>query len=149
MRRIVTADDARSRSYIVSDGEPPTRHDFGSNRATVIWRLTGDDVPNPQVADSTGDVAFGVDLDAGESRWVCIQFGPGTDVERHVSATVDLGYVLEGEITLVLDDAEVVLRAGDCLVQLGAHHAWRNDGAGACRILFHVVSTSQVATTQR
>jgi quercetin dioxygenase-like cupin family protein len=141
LRRIVTANDARSRSYVVKDGEPPARHHFGASVATVIWRLTADDVPDPRVADTTGDVEFGLDLAAGESRWVCIEFGPGSEVERHVSATVDLGYVVDGEITLVLDEAEVALRAGDFLVQLGAHHAWRNDGAGPCRIVFHVVST--------
>jgi quercetin dioxygenase-like cupin family protein len=142
MRRIVASDDASAASLVVSDGEAPTFYEFGTTRATQLWRLTAADVPVPSTIDTTGDVPFGVDLEPGESRWVCIDFGPGADVARHASATVDLGYVVDGEITLVLDRDEVHLRAGDCLVQLGAHHGWRNDGAGACRMLFHVVSTA-------
>jgi uncharacterized cupin superfamily protein len=34
--------------------------------------------------------------------------------------------VLEGELHLVLDTAEVVLRAGDSIVQRGTRHAWSN-----------------------
>src|SRR6185437_5456590 len=37
--------------------------------------------------------------------------------------TLDLCLVLEGEITLVLDTAEVHLKAGDTVVQRGTNHA--------------------------
>ena len=40
--------------------------------------------------------------------------------------TLDFGIVLEGEIVLVLDTAEVRLKAGDVLVQRGTRHAWSN-----------------------
>ena len=146
MRRIVASDDASASSLVVSDGEAPTVYEFGTTRATQLWRLTAADVPVPSDIDTTGDVPFGVDLGHGESRWVCIEFGPGADVARHASATVDLGYVVAGEITLVLDSDDVRLGAGDCLVQLGAHHGWRNDGATPCRMLFHVVSTAPAAS---
>jgi mannose-6-phosphate isomerase-like protein (cupin superfamily) len=42
----------------------------------------------------------------------------------HRAASIDYGIVLEGEITLVLDDSEVTLRAGDVAVQRGTDHAW-------------------------
>jgi hypothetical protein len=42
------------------------------------------------------------------------------------SSTLDLCVVLEGELHLVLDTAEVVLRAGDSIVQRGTRHAWSN-----------------------
>ncbi len=42
------------------------------------------------------------------------------------SNTIDFCFVLKGEIVLVLDDDEVVMRAGDCAVQRGANHAWSN-----------------------
>ena len=42
--------------------------------------------------------------------------------------------VLEGEITLLVDDGEVVLKAGDAVVQQGTNHAWVNRGAATCRL---------------
>jgi mannose-6-phosphate isomerase-like protein (cupin superfamily) len=48
--------------------------------------------------------------------------------------TLDLCLVLEGEITLVLDTAEVHLKAGDTVVQRGTNHAWSNRSNGLCRI---------------
>ena len=44
----------------------------------------------------------------------------------HRSKTVDYGIVLEGERILELDDAEIVMRPGDTVVQLGNWHAWSN-----------------------
>lgn len=42
------------------------------------------------------------------------------------SSTLDLCVVLEGELHLILDTAEIPLRAGDSIVQRGARHAWSN-----------------------
>lgn len=50
--------------------------------------------------------------------------------------TLDFCLVLEGEITLVLDTAEVQLKAGDTVVQRGTNHAWSNRSGAACTIAF-------------
>jgi mannose-6-phosphate isomerase-like protein (cupin superfamily) len=50
------------------------------------------------------------------------------------TATLDFCLVLEGEITLVLDTAEVHLKAGDTVVQRGTNHAWSNRSHRLCRI---------------
>jgi len=50
--------------------------------------------------------------------------------------TLDFCIVLEGEITLVLDTAEVHLKAGDTVVQRGTNHAWSNRSAAPCRVAF-------------
>lgn len=45
----------------------------------------------------------------------------------HTTDSVDFGIVLDGEIDLELDDGAVRhLEAGDCVVQNGTRHAWRN-----------------------
>lgn len=45
----------------------------------------------------------------------------------HTTDSVDFGIVMKGEIVLELDDgAERSLRAGDCVIQNGTRHAWRN-----------------------
>jgi hypothetical protein len=44
----------------------------------------------------------------------------------HKSETVDYGILLEGERTLLLDRGNVVMKAGDVVVQLGNWHGWTN-----------------------
>jgi hypothetical protein len=44
----------------------------------------------------------------------------------HKSATVDYGILLAGERTLILDHGNVVMKAGDVVVQLGNWHGWSN-----------------------
>ncbi len=57
----------------------------------------------------------------------------------HRTESLDYGIVLEGEITLVLDDSEVTLRAGDVVVQRGTDHAWANRGATTAKVAFILV----------
>lgn len=54
----------------------------------------------------------------------------------HRTESIDYGIVLEGEVTLILDDSATVLRAGDIVVQRGTNHAWSNRGSVPCRIAF-------------
>ena len=54
----------------------------------------------------------------------------------HRTESIDYGIVLEGEVTLILDDSATVLRAGDIIVQRGTNHAWSNRGSVPCRIAF-------------
>ena len=45
----------------------------------------------------------------------------------HTSDSIDYGVVIRGEIILELDDGKTVhLRQGDCVVQNGTRHRWRN-----------------------
>lgn len=45
----------------------------------------------------------------------------------HTSATIDYDYLVSGRLILELDDGETVeLEAGDCVIQNGTRHAWRN-----------------------
>jgi hypothetical protein len=46
--------------------------------------------------------------------------------------TLDFCLVLEGEITLILDTQEVLLKAGDTVVQRGTNHAWSNRSDKPC-----------------
>ena len=57
----------------------------------------------------------------------------------HRTESVDYGIVIEGELTLVLDDSEVPLRAGSVVVQRGTNHAWANRSGRPCRMLFVLV----------
>jgi len=57
----------------------------------------------------------------------------------HRTETLDYAVILEGELTLVLDDEDVQLRAGDVVIQRGTNHSWRNLSDRPCRILFVLV----------
>ena len=57
----------------------------------------------------------------------------------HRTESIDYGIVISGEMTLVLDKAETLLRAGDVVIQRGSNHAWANRSGKMCRMLFILV----------
>ncbi len=57
----------------------------------------------------------------------------------HRTESVDYGVVIEGEMTLVLDDSEVLLKPGSVVVQRGTNHAWANRSGRPCRMVFVLV----------
>jgi mannose-6-phosphate isomerase-like protein (cupin superfamily) len=54
----------------------------------------------------------------------------------HRTEAIDYGIVIEGEMTLMLDDSEVQLRPGSVVVQRGTNHAWANRSGKPCRMLY-------------
>lgn len=60
----------------------------------------------------------------------------------HRTESVDYGIVIDGEMTLVLDDSEVLLKQGSVVVQRGTNHAWANRSGRPCRMLFVLVDGS-------
>ena len=57
----------------------------------------------------------------------------------HRTQTVDYGIVIEGEITLVVDQGEVVCKPGSVVIQRGTNHAWANRSGKLCRMLFILI----------
>jgi uncharacterized cupin superfamily protein len=57
----------------------------------------------------------------------------------HRTRSIDYGIVLQGEIYLILDDSETLLRAGDIVVQRGTDHAWENRSDRLCRMAFILI----------
>jgi len=57
----------------------------------------------------------------------------------HRTETIDYAIILSGQVTMLLDDSEVTLHAGDVLVQCGTNHAWANRGTEPCQIAFVLV----------
>jgi mannose-6-phosphate isomerase-like protein (cupin superfamily) len=52
----------------------------------------------------------------------------------HKTSTVDYVIILRGEVTMVMDDGEVTLKAGDLVVQRGTNHDWVVRGDEPCLI---------------
>src|SRR5271168_4704025 len=62
--------------------------------------------------------------------------GPSRHPYMHRTQTIDYGIVLQGEITLIVDQGETLVRAGDIVVQRGTNHGWANRSGKNCRIAF-------------
>jgi mannose-6-phosphate isomerase-like protein (cupin superfamily) len=151
VRRVVTGVDESGRSTVVSDGDA-----FGGDTWGEVWAVDpaqgidalADPHEGPMVLDPPpGGLAwrvFSLPPDAvmreplGEVATVI----PGMESDGfHVTDTVDLVMVLDGEISLELDTGEVALRTGDCVVQRATHHAWRNRGDQPVRMMAVMLST--------
>ncbi|HTY95003.1 MAG TPA: cupin domain-containing protein [Steroidobacteraceae bacterium] len=57
----------------------------------------------------------------------------------HRTQTLDYGIVLEGELTLIVDTGETIVRAGDIVIQRGTNHGWSNRSNRHCRIAFILI----------
>lgn len=57
----------------------------------------------------------------------------------HRTETIDYAIVLSGEIVMLLDEGEVLLKAGDILVQCGTNHAWVNRSNTPAVVVFVLI----------
>lgn len=64
---------------------------------------------------------------------------PSRHPHMHRTQSIDYGIVLDGEITLLLDEGETVVRTGDVVVQCGTSHGWANRSGRNCRIAFILI----------
>ncbi len=131
MRVVITGHDDRGRSCVRSDEQV-------SDRGMVSVFATGRD------PGDIGPARDGAHIDTvpphGSAAWIFVDISPeavlrealrtpppGIDADGwHATPTVDYVLVLSGRVVLALDVEEVALEAGDCVVQRGTRHAWRN-----------------------
>ena len=95
--------------------------------------------------ESRQGLPAGVDVAAGLAEIEAKLPGLSAHMEpdapgMHTTSTIDFEVVLDGEVWLELDDGkEVHLRPGDCVVQNGTRHAWRNHGSVPARLAVFLV----------
>ena len=66
------------------------------------------------------------------------------DFNMHTTDTVDINFIVSGEIWLELDDGkEVPLKTGDCVVQNGTRYAWNNRSNEDCIIFTAAVKAQR------
>lgn len=63
----------------------------------------------------------------------------GSHPASHRTETVDYALILSGEITMIIDDDEVELKAGDVVIQCGTNHAWCNRSDAPCEVMFVLI----------
>ena len=152
IRRVVTGHNDSGKSCVAFDGPLPTGpvpHDryvwtTDGARATQHPRADAAQVehrleppadgsvfrliefpPQRVMADLTAEQkdAFFRDRFAGMGASHCrvdTTRSPG----MHQTRSIDYAIVMRGEVTLLLDEGEVTLKAGDVLVQRGTNHDW-------------------------
>ncbi len=57
----------------------------------------------------------------------------------HRTESIDYGILISGEIVLILDEDEVVLKPGSVVIQRGTNHAWANRTSETARMLFILI----------
>lgn len=64
----------------------------------------------------------------------------------HQTETIDFIVLLHGEVTLLLDDADVPLKPFDVVIQRGTRHAWVNHGTETALLMAVLASAQDGAT---
>ena len=166
-RRVVTGHDDKGRAVVLFDGESP--HSFflekaGGLQLTEIWETRSSPADNSGARDAA-DHERRIEPVGGGSVFRIIEYPPDSvrlktlapeffrgmgakaadaaarrHPGMHKTDTIDYCVVLSGEIWAVLDEDEVLLRAGDCLVQRGTNHAWSNRTDEPCVIAFALIA---------
>lgn len=56
----------------------------------------------------------------------------GTHPMMHQTSTLDYIIILSGELYLIMEEGETLLKAGDIVIQRGTNHAWSNRSDEPC-----------------
>lgn len=162
IRRVVTGHDAAGRSVIIVDetmtrdmGHVLTPPGQDNVRLSDVWIAKSVPAPLAGNADTVegkvtlepprgGAVFRTVELPPDSERnydsmrkyfeqmGAHGRLGGGKHPAMHKTATLDFLVVIEGEVWMILDEGEVHLKAGDCIVQRATMHAWSNRSDKPC-----------------
>jgi quercetin dioxygenase-like cupin family protein len=147
VRRVITGHDENGRARVIIDGMASSTSTLrqGAN-AALVWTTEGLPISNEGDADES-QRRVGTAVEEGTVFRV-IDYAPGVTPRMHRTESIDYAVVMSGEIWMELDDgAEVLLNAGDVLVQRGTIHNWINRSDKTCRIAFVLIAAAPVAST--
>lgn len=158
VRRVVTGLGPNGRSQVIFDGVPSAKLSASQSGtiAYSLWQTQGPQASNEGVNDAAAqpfDLALGVaatkflttwfppvpnalQLSAEERARLAREASSVPEAYRtasdhpgmHTTDTVDYIVIVQGELTLVLEQGECTLRAGDVIIDRGVAHAWENRG---------------------
>lgn len=127
-RRVVTGLDAAGKSCVIIDGPIPR---FNAMSAALAWGTDAHPADNSGSADTAVPYATELLHTPGSNFAVC-QFPAGTQEIMHATDTIDYLVILQGHVTLVLEEGEADLGPGDFVVDRGVVHGWRNPHDAPC-----------------
>jgi mannose-6-phosphate isomerase-like protein (cupin superfamily) len=143
-RRVLTGHDGLGKSVVLSDGAPPQHHSMhGFGVGADFHEMWSDTRTIPEltagVASEPNERSFTIMPGAGHLLRILDVYPlkeGGKRTVMHRTRTLDYVVVIEGELVLILDDSEVILKPGDVVVQRGTDHAWENRSATIARAAF-------------
>lgn len=139
-RRVVTGHDQDGVSVFLEDGPPPVVRTAPDGALFYeIWGTGATPAPVGAAEPDPTERSLTVPPVPGGTKIRVNEFPPGVVSPTHRTQSVDYGIVLEGEVVLVLDDSETVLRAGDIVVQRGTAHRWENRAERTARMAFVLI----------
>src|ERR1700691_1811361 len=143
-RRVVMGHDSLGKSVVLSDGAPPQHHSMhGVGVGADFHEMWSDARTIPElaagVASEPNERPFTIMPAAGHLLRILDVYPlkeGGKRTVMHRTQTLDYVVVIEGELVLILDDSEVILKQGDLVAQRGTDHAWENRSAAMARAAF-------------
>lgn len=149
VRRVVTGIDRNGISVFLEEEASFTMEHPSGVRTAELWRTVAP-FRDPAEGGAPGDFRVAPLPGGTLFRAGIVPPEDGLKPENfrmHRTATIDYGVVLSGEIWLRLDSGvEAHLRVGDCVVQRGTPHAWRNYSQAPCVMVFASVATGQTTS---
>lgn len=143
-RRIITGHNTNGKSIIVSDEHLDQSEDiwmtFSSPADNTQQKNTFPEITTLAPPNGTRLFFFkllpddpSISTEELDKIWVerCLTFEadrPDTtrDPRMHRTRTIDYIILLEGEVTLIMDEGEVNLKPFEVVIQRGTNHAWIN-----------------------
>jgi hypothetical protein len=174
IRRVVTGHNAQGRAIFISDGPAPAVFDRGpgATAVTELWETAATPASNAGNDDPTLSGQQRLPPPKRGSKFRVVEYPP--DSQRvaalrapdsshdakaegyvrdlankrhpgfHKTNTIDYAIVLSGEIYALMDEGEVLLKAGDVLIQRGTNHAWSNRTDKPCCVAFVLIDAEPV-----
>jgi hypothetical protein len=143
-RRILTGHDETGKSVVISDGPPPQHHPMrGPSIGAEFFEMWSDSNAVPVLTSAAerepNERQFSIMPASGHLLRIIdvypLQDG-GQRTVMHRTKTLDYAVVIEGEVVLILEDSEVILKKSDVVVQRGTNHAWENRSERVARMAF-------------
>ena len=137
IRRVVTGHGENNVAKVILEGPADNvKSSRPTTTSTLVWssdEMPADIAVGEDIADR-GAQKLGTQPPPNGTRFIVMEFLPGSVGAVHRTETIDYIAVLEGEIEMDMDDSTVRLAAGDVMVQRGTNHAWMNRGASKARL---------------
>ena len=139
IRRVVTGHNDKGESRVKWNSEIETQSRRQGLEKAVLW--ASDRLPVQLTDEDPAGWDLGISLDNGSVLRI-VRYDTDVGENWHRTDTIDYGVVLSGELWLQLEEEEVLLEAGDVVVQRRTMHSWQNRGTEPCIIAFILIATS-------
>jgi quercetin dioxygenase-like cupin family protein len=146
-KRVVTGLNAQGKSVIVAEGPAPAIFEYEGWSMEEVWAVSETPPRLDETRNAAEDPEYLLQPAAGEARCRIITFRPHSSFPMHVTETLDWVIVLSGELRLIMEDGDTLLRAGDSVIQRGTQHAWANDSDADCVVAGILISAKEAPAT--